>query len=177
MAKSEILKTLDEETFDWIEYQKKKQKEKIPGRPNDESKQQNTRRQRFFHIRQVALKELADLKRLGECLPEDQQCQVFNAETLTPLFDALFRFGEADGVTRVAKGFTCTPEALKRRQRLLKLSYDIINLLNNPLLSELLTPAFHMATNLEQGALPHLRAIYYASFIASEQPQTQSPRK
>jgi hypothetical protein len=163
MAKSEILKTLDEETFDWIEYQKKKQKEKIPGRPNDESKQQNTRRQRFFHIRQVAQKEIVDLTRLAEILPEDQQSQIFNDNKLWPFLKALFNFSASYGVTIEKDELIYTPEAEARRLRLIKLCYDIISVLNESTFAELLAPTLHIATAIEGGALANMRAIYYES--------------
>jgi hypothetical protein len=59
------LKTLDENTFEWIEKTEKARKESLPGRPRT-----NAERQRYFQIRVVAFKELEDLARLAECLPE-----------------------------------------------------------------------------------------------------------
>ena len=161
MVKPKIPKTLDEETFKWIN---NKRTPRVPGHPPD-SKKDNAVRQRFFYIRQVAQKEIADLTRLAEILPEDQQNQIFNDQKFYPFLKALLHFSTDYGISREGDESIYTPEAEQRRQRLLKLCYDIIMLLDYQGLAGLLAPTVWAVTIKEGGALPHLRAIYYQSLI------------
>lgn len=165
---------------------------------NEAEKQR--RRNRYSTIRDTAKKEINDLKRLAKILPEDQQQQIFDENNLWStynsdkkvyepgLFKVLFRFSEVDGVhvgtweegkdeDKVIKGsinkISYSPDALKRRQRILRLFRGIIEVLDDPLLSEVLAPMFHDVTLREGGALQHLRAIYYASL---RQAQEESPK-
>lgn len=82
MAKSRIVKTLDDNTFEWIENQKPLSR---PGRRAEAAK----RRQRYFSIRNVARKEIADLTNLARTLPDDQLNQIFNVDTLKPIVNEL----------------------------------------------------------------------------------------
>ena len=161
MARAKIPKTLGEDTFKWIN---NKRNPRMPGHPPD-SKKDNAVRQRFFYIRQVAQKEIADLTRLAEILPEDQQDQIFNDQKLYPFLKALLHFSTDYGISREGDELIYTPEAEERRQRLLKLCYDIIGLLDNSGFAGLLAPTVWNVTIKEGGALPHLRAIYYQSLI------------
>lgn len=78
-------KTLDNETFEWIEEQKvlKDNKSKV-GRPESPLKTAAKRRQRYFRIRKVARKEIADLVKLVKKLPEKQFEQIFNIDRIKP---------------------------------------------------------------------------------------------
>lgn len=91
------LKTLNEKTFDWIEKTEKARKESLPGCPRT-----NAERQRYFQIRLVAFKELEDLMRLAECLPEKQLKHIFKNKNLQNLFRALndFMFRNFNSVSR-----------------------------------------------------------------------------
>ena len=82
MGKPKTLKTLDEETFKWIKNQKTLN---IPGRPPGDDR----KRQRYFSVRNVARKEIADLTKLAKMLPDDQVDQIFNIDTLKPIVDEL----------------------------------------------------------------------------------------
>lgn len=157
---------------------------KKPAKTDAEAKKQrmdaetegNRRRSRYSVIRETANAEISNLRRLAQILPEDQQGQIFNEENLADLFQVLFSFDEDHGVhvnlmqDNKSKGpldiwhkFSYTPDAKKRLKRILKLSRKVIELLNNSLLSEPLAPRLHSVTLQEGGALPYLRAIYYAS--------------
>ena len=57
MAKPRTFKTLDEKSFKWIEKTEKTKKESTPGRPST-----NAERQRYLHIRRVAIKDRELLK-------------------------------------------------------------------------------------------------------------------
>jgi hypothetical protein len=86
MAKPKTPKTLDEETFTWIKNQKSLNR---PGRPPSDRSTGAKRRQRYFNIRNVAQKEIADLTRLANMLPKKQLKQIFTWETLKPVVEAL----------------------------------------------------------------------------------------
>lgn len=90
MAKTKSLKTLDNETFEWIEKQKTVDVYNY--------KEAARRRQRYFHIRNVARKEIADLVKLAKTLPEDQFKQIFNIDRILPHPnpDPEFKEGETD---------------------------------------------------------------------------------
>jgi len=158
MTKAKILKTLDEASFTWIESAKKG---KVPGRPPQTKT--NADRQRLYYIRKVAQKEIEDLTKLAEILPEDQQNQIFNEDKLWPFLKALFNFSASYGVTTEKGELIYTPEAEARRLRLIKLCYNIISVLDDPLFAEVLAPTLHVATAIEGGALANMRAIYYES--------------
>jgi len=84
MAKSKNPKTLDNETFEWMKHQKVlKDVNSKPGRPVG-PRTAAKRRQRYFHIRNVARKEIADLVKLARTLPERQFKQIFNVDRLLP---------------------------------------------------------------------------------------------
>ena len=161
MKTQRVLKTLDEKTFEWIENEKKKT---VPGHPP----LPNVERQRYHHIRNVALKEIENLTRLAECLPEGQQSQIFNDKKLWPFLKALLNFPASYEVSREKDEIIYTPEAEERRQRLLQLCYDIIGLLDNSGFAQLLAPTVWDVTIKERGALPFLRAIYYQSLIGDK---------
>lgn len=59
-----------------------------------------------------------DLPLLAERLDEEMQSQIFNKETLMPFFKALFRVDYREGMSK--------EETEKRRQRLLKLCYELL---------------------------------------------------
>ncbi|MGB8781039.1 MAG: hypothetical protein WCD81_10380 [Candidatus Bathyarchaeia archaeon] len=196
MAKLKLWKTLAEETFKWIENQKKL---KRPGRREEESEtEEGRRKQHWYKIRETAKAEILDLKRLADILPEDQLQQIFNEKNLCSpdekgrpsLFQVLFSFSEEHGVhvgtwveDKVVKGeqnkISLTADALKRRVRILELSRAIIEMLDGdiPNLSGPLAPAFHDVTLREGGALPHLRAIYYASLRQAQEEGLAQARK
>lgn len=153
MQKAKVLKTLDDSTFKWIESQKSLA---TPGRPA----KPNAVRQRFFHIRKVALKELEDLTRLAEILPEDQLSQIFTHKNLAGLFRALFKFPQAKSREDYVNP---SEEVLSRIDRLLPLCYEIITLLNDNEFAARLAYNFWNVLRHEGGSLWALRAVYYRS--------------
>ena len=92
--KSKNLKTLDNSTFEWIKEQKVLKdinSESGRGRPEGvlvkeikKRKETDARRQRYFHIRNVARKEIDDLVKLVKTLPEKQFDQIFNIDRIKP---------------------------------------------------------------------------------------------
>ena len=92
--KSKNLKTLDNSTFEWIKEQKVLKdinSESGRGRPEGalvkeikKRKEADARRQRYFHIRNVARKEIDDLVKLVKTLPEKQFEQIFNIDRIKP---------------------------------------------------------------------------------------------
>lgn len=83
MGKPKTLKTLEDSDIARL----KKQKAflngfSFAGRPPLKGNE----RTNLSHIRDIARKEMVDLKFLAEVLPEQQQKQIFNAKTLGPLF-------------------------------------------------------------------------------------------
>lgn len=162
MAKPRTFKTLDEETFKWIEKTEKAKKESTPGRPST-----NAERQRYLHIRRVALKELEDLARLAECLPEDQLTQIFNKEILEPRKNPLTRFFRAL-LNLKELDLKKDRELLKeKRHRLLPICYELITLLNDSGFAGMLTePIVRHVMVKEGGFFWGLKAIYYRSLVA-----------
>jgi predicted NAD/FAD-binding protein len=53
-------------------------------------------KQRMYRIRKKAQKTIEDLTYLAQNLPEKQLKQIFNGDTLTPLFKAIFHKADAD---------------------------------------------------------------------------------
>jgi len=157
MKAQRALKTLDETTFEWIEKTEKAKKERTPGRPST-----NAERQRYHHIRRVALKEIEDLTRLAECLPEDQQQQIFNDKNLQGLFRALLNLKGLD--------FNKDRELLKeKRLRLLPICYEIITLLNDSSFAGMIAPTIRHVMVHEGGPLWGIKTVYYRSLIAPEE--------
>jgi hypothetical protein len=70
-------------------------------------------------IKNYAIQALRDLALLAEKLPERQQAQIFNEETLTSLVRNIFGFRTKQQVDE--------KETQERRTRILQLCYDIVN--------------------------------------------------
>lgn len=162
MAKPRTFKTLDEKSFKWIEKTEKTKKESTPGRPST-----NAERQRYLHIRRVAIKELEDLARLAECLPEDQLTQIFNTEILEPRKNPLTRFFRA---LFNLKGldFKKDRELLKdKRHRLLPICNELITLLNDSGFAGMLVEPIILNLMIKEGGpFSYMKAVYYRSCLA-----------
>jgi hypothetical protein len=163
LVKTKYVKTLDEKTFEWIEKTEKAKRERTPGRPST-----NAERQRYLHIRRVAIKELEDLARLAECLPEDQLNQIFNTEILEPqnnpltkLFRAILNVKELGKDTNV--------ELLRaKRHRLLPICYELITRLNDSHFAGIMVEP--IVSNLmvkEGGWFWGIKALYYRSMVST----------
>jgi len=70
-------------------------------------------------IKNYAIQALRDLALLAEKLPEKQQAQIFNEETLTSLVRNIFGFQTKQQIDE--------KETQERRTRILQLCYDIVN--------------------------------------------------
>jgi hypothetical protein len=162
MSEVKNLKTLGEDSFVWL---KNANLGKIAGRPPTKT---NSERQRYHHIRNVALKEIEDLTKLAEILPEDQQSQIFTEQKLVPLIKTLLSFPTGE-ISREGDNIIYTYEAEQRRQRLLQLCHGIIATLNDSKLAGPLAPLIHPATVLNGGTFAHLSAIYYEAMLGSKQ--------
>jgi hypothetical protein len=161
-------KTLDEETLVWL---KNRKTLILPGRPAREleegkSKQQlqAAKRQKFMKIRAIALKEICDLTSLAELLPEEQLNQVFNQEKLLPLFQAIFSFSQSSNRPSQLQDETLQASVLeKKRERLLPLCYQLIQMLDDYSFSEPLTRPMRSVTALEGPLLAGVKAILFRS--------------
>jgi hypothetical protein len=162
LVKTKYVKTLDEKTFEWIEKTEKAKRESTPGRPST-----NAERQRYLHIRRVAIKELEDLARLAECLPEDQLNQIFNTEILesqknplTRLFMAILNLKGLD--------YNKDREIVKaKRHRLLPICYELVTLLNDRFfVGMLVEPIVSNLMVKEGGWFWGIKAVYYRSMVA-----------
>jgi len=150
-------KTLGERAIEWINRIEKSKKESMPGRPST-----NAERQRYLHIRRVTLKEIEDLTRLAQCLPEDQLQQIFNDKNLRGLFRALLNL---KGIN-----FNNDRELLKeKRHRLLPICYELITLLNDGSFAGMIAPSIHHVMVREGDFLWGVKTIYYRSLIASDE--------
>lgn len=160
MEKSEFLKTLGSDTFEWLKAMKMS---KVPGHPV--RAKTGSERTRLVHIRKVAKRELANLAMLAELLPEDQLNQVFAEEHLLPLFNVIFKF---DADTQTSEDWL-----EKKQRRLLSLCNQVITLLDYHDFSEKLAGQLRSVTAMEGGALPGIRAIYYRNMV----PETKKKSK
>jgi hypothetical protein len=112
-------------------------------------------------IRKYATRALRDLVLLAEKLPEKQQAQIFNEETLSPLVHSIFSFR--------TKQQTDEKGAQERRTRILQLCYTILSevgTLGNA--SDLAPDIMNMLTLGGQHetlpAITALKAIYLKGF-------------
>jgi len=150
-------KTLGESTFEWVTRIEKSKKESVPGRPST-----NAERQRYLHIRRVALKEIEDLRRLAECLPEDQLQQIFNDKNLQGLFRALLNLKGLN--------FNNDRELLKeKRHRLLPICNELITLLNDGSFAGMMAPTIRHVMVREGGFFWGIKTVYYRSLIARDE--------
>lgn len=185
MTKPKLSKTLSDSDIAWVKKQKAFPLPGVPQTPLPEKglskkQQQARKRQKFFKVREIVLKEISDLTLLAEFLPEDQLKQIFTEEQLLPLFNAIFlgyksllELDEDGNVKLVnpAEKLPMNEELLKkRRKRLLPLcSQIIIGILDDTYFSTFLAgPELNTVTGLDSRLLPGLRAIYYRSMIPEE---------
>jgi hypothetical protein len=116
-----------------------------------------------------AKRGLQDLTLLAQKLPEGQQAEIFNEKDLGDLFRALFSLKEGHGVRVEAAGISYTPDAVKRRQRIINVLYAIFNEIGDPLNAETLAPDIYNIL-LQGGSsetLPQilgLKAVYLKGF-------------
>lgn len=174
MQRKGVPKTLGEETF---EYLKNVKMLKLPGRPKrivaEEglSREQLTsrKRQKLFKIREVAIKEISDLTRLAQLLPEDQLRQVFNVDKLYPLFKAIFS---------IKDGLSLDEELLdKKRERLLPFCNQVIALIDEPSFSlKLAGKDLRLVAASGGSPLPGVMATYYRSMISEERRRTKAAK-
>src|SRR5271157_4902614 len=180
MTNPKTLKTFDETRFKQLE--DAKTFPNLPGRPAElqydkeiviktkrglENKKRKTGRERSqaFHDRRVAEKEISDLTRLLNLLPEDQLNQIFTDDRIYPLFEAIFRVPPEDPADPFHLNENCT----KWKRRLLRLAGHLIELLEgfplqkgNPwTLAEVIAPNINNILLKEGGALPGIRALWY----------------
>lgn len=169
MTKSTIPKTLGAEIFEWLE---KRETLNLPGAPLKDMPEKGLgslqlkarKRQKLFRIRETASKEISDLTRLAELLPEDQLRQVFTVEQLRPLFDAIFN----PEIRPKEKSPTFEDLLEKRRKRLLPLCFQVISMLDEYRFSAQMAGQLRNLTTSEGGFLPGLRAVYYRSMISEK---------
>jgi hypothetical protein len=115
-------------------------------------------------IKAYAKLALQDLALLAEKLPEDQQAEIFNDETVRKLFAAIIKLSP-DQMTRLNDDEEL---AKKKRQRLLPLCYELIIMLNQYNLAHLLAPVGTRYMIKEGGKLAFLKAIYYRSLDSKD---------
>jgi hypothetical protein len=165
--KTSIPRTLDDKTFKWLENRKTLN---LPGRPTKDVPEKGLsnlqlktrRRQKFFRIRETASKEIYDLTKLAELLPEDQLRQVFTTGQLRPLFAAILR-----PLKRNPEEPSKDEDLLeKKRERLLPVCHQIISLLDDPNFSIQMAGSLRTVTMEEGKSLAGLRAVYYRSTIS-----------
>jgi hypothetical protein len=121
-------------------------------------------RVRYFRMRKKALKSIEYLTLLAKELPEDQLKQVFNKETLTPLFKAVFSLeieakDHKDYVKK--KEFK---EVKEKRRRMLKLSVALLHIIGGYNFARTIVPE-PVAPYLSMSFPPieNIRALCYMS--------------
>jgi|SRR5271157_100306 len=180
MTKPKTPKTFDETRFKQL--QDAKTFPNLPGRPAElqedkqiviktnrglENKTRKTGRERSHALqdREIAKKEISDLTRLLDLLPENQLSQIFTDDRVYPLFEAIFGLHPEDP----ADPFHLNENWTKWRKRLLSLTGHLIELLEGfPLqkgstwtLAEVIAPNINNILVQEGGALPGIRALWY----------------
>jgi len=116
-------------------------------------------------IKSYAKQAIQDLALLAQKLPEDQQADIFNSGNMKPFFEALLKLSPEE-IIQLTKNKELTRN---KRNRLLPLTCQIINLLNDSNLSWLIAPIGARYLLKEGGHLAHLKAIYYRSLNDREE--------
>jgi hypothetical protein len=125
-------------------------------------------------LRAYAIQALKDLALLADKLPEAEQAQVFNNNTMAPLFQSLFSFsGDKPGhnlqtIEDLSKKMD-QEQLQKRRSRILLLCYETVNVIGDTMNAHNIAP-YEMSILLNAGqndALPALtgtKAVYLKGF-------------
>jgi hypothetical protein len=134
LKKQDVSKTLSLKHVELIKNQKA-----LRGVPGRRPAKNSTERGSDGAIRAVAKKEISDLTFLAANLNEKQQGQIFNVSTLNPLFDKLFSALTDDLKVRsksfqaTGKGEALTKEEFKelqkRKERIIELCYNLLNII------------------------------------------------
>lgn len=182
MAKAKKEKTLDNETFKWIEEQNPKRCLKCArakldweskpmritcpkngnplkawgdlcsdkkGRPPEAD---NRRRQRYFSIRNVAHKEIDDLTKLIEVLPDKQANQIFIADHLKGLISALLGGPMGEHFPDRAKLYL---ERARIAQLFIEYGFDYLSSMNSSMMTDAHKDAMVAAIDLSRFLLEH----------------------
>ncbi len=116
-------------------------------------------------IKTYAKQALKDLALLAEKLPENQQTEIFNQQTLNPLIAAILK-PSPEQITQLNANKELTK---KKRERLRPLCHSLINQLNDHHLAHLIAPIGTKYMIAEGGRLAFLKAIYYRSLAEEEE--------
>lgn len=162
MANPKLARTLDDETFEWIENQKPLRCRKCgtivsgtlnkimcpkkghplmawgdvcsadrPGRPA--RAEVGRRRQRYYAIRNVARKEIADLTKLAKTLPNDQLNQIFNVDALEPIVRIIL--GGPEQLPPHPDGAQLDLERAKIADLFIKWGFEYLSSMNSDMMS------------------------------------------
>jgi hypothetical protein len=108
-------------------------------------------------IKNYAKQAMQDLTLLAQKLPEDQQAEIFNDQTVNPLFKAIIK-----PTPEQMKQYSQNKElAKKKQQNLLPICYSMISQLNDVNLAHLLAPVGTRYMIKEGGQLAFVKAVYY----------------
>lgn len=121
-------------------------------------------RVRYFRIRKKAVKSIDYLTSIAKELPESQLRQVFNKDTLTPFFKAVFSLEiEAKNHKDYVKKKEIK-EVKKKRRRMLKLSVAVLQIIGDYKFARAIVPE-PVVPYLSTGFPPteNLRALCYMS--------------
>ena len=200
MARPKKEKPLDDETLKWIEEQNPKRCLKCgtvdwgppcritcpkkghplrawgdvcsdkPGRPPEA----NRRRQRYFSIRNVAHKEIDDLTKLVEVLPDKQANQIFTADHLKGLTSALLRDPVGFPFPDRAKLYL---ERAKIADLFIKCGFEYLSSMNSDMMSRSHKRTMEDAIDLSRLLLETFKTEwpYYPEVHGKQQHKTDSP--
>jgi hypothetical protein len=118
-------------------------------------------------IRNYAVQALKDLALLSERLPEKQQAQIFNEETLAPLARGILRYQ--------TKLHVDEKEAQERRMRILQICYVFLNEMGSrenawDLAPDIMNILIMGGSSETIDTITGLKAIYLKGFSAHQQP-------
>lgn len=116
-------------------------------------------------IKKYAKQAIQDLALLAQELPDDQQSEIFNNQTIGPLFRALIK-PTPEKMNRLINDKNA---ARKKRQTLLPICNSLISHINDHYLAHLLAPVGTRYMIKEGGQLVFLKAIYYRSLSSDDE--------
>jgi len=120
-----------------------------------------------YRLENYTKQALEDLAFLAEKLPEEQLEKVFNAKTLTPFFNSLFRLKieAADHKDWLQKKKELKP----RRDRLLKLSGAVLRIVGDGRFAVVLLPeSLRFELDKMNPSVENLRTVFYTSMQEQE---------
>jgi len=120
-------------------------------------------------ILEYALKGLSDLTLLAQKLPEEQQANIFNKETLQPLFKAIFRLKIQAKDHQEYLRIKGSKDIVEKRRRLLRLCDLALHLIGDYTFAGIIVPEpMKPFMNMSWPPIDNIKALLYTSLKEEE---------